>query len=197
MDTKEGKLVALVDTMGQTPHPGRGANLMHPKFGPVWATSHLGDETVALIGTDPEGHPEQAWKVVQQLYALGGGSLFVKSHPGSNHLYVDAPLNPEAEVTGSVAVFKIDELDQEEPQYTTLPIVEWADIAEGQPRVVQGEFNQAGDEIWFSVWNAKDKESAIVVVDDKTLELKKVIKDPRLITPTGKFNVYNTRADVY
>jgi nitrite reductase (NO-forming)/hydroxylamine reductase len=24
-----------------------------------------------------------------------------------------------------------------------------------------------------------------------------VIKDPRLITPTGKFNVYNTRADVY
>ena len=100
-------------------------------------------------------------------------------------------------MTGSVAVFKIDELDQEEPQYTTLPIVEWADIAEGQPRVVQGEFNQAGDEIWFSVWNAKDKESAIVVVDDKTLELKKVIKDPRLITPTGKFNVYNTRADVY
>ncbi|WP_413852058.1 cytochrome D1 domain-containing protein, partial [Albidovulum sp.] len=50
---------------------------------------------------------------------------------------------------------------------------------------------------WFSVWNAKDKESAIVVVDDKTLELKKVIKDPRLITPTGKFNVYNTRNDVY
>ncbi len=197
VDTKEGKLTALVDTMGQTPHPGRGANLIHPKFGPVWATSHLGDETVALIGTDPEGHPEQAWKVVQQLYALGGGSLFVKSHPGSNHLYVDAPLNPEADVTGAVAVFNIDELDQEEPQYTTLPIVEWADIAEGQPRVVQGEFNQAGDEIWFSVWNAKDKESAIVVVDDKTLELKKVIKDPRLITPTGKFNVYNTRADVY
>ncbi len=55
----------------------------------------------------------------------------------------------------------------------------------------------AGDEIWFSVWNSKDKESAIVVVDDKTLELKHVIKDPRLITPTGKFNVYNTRNDVY
>ena len=38
---------------------------------------------------------------------------------------------------------------------------------------------------------------SIVVVDDKTLELKAVIKDPRLITPTGKFNVYNTRSDVY
>ena len=37
----------------------------------------------------------------------------------------------------------------------------------------------------------------IVVVDDKTLELKKVIDDPRIVTPTGKFNVYNTGADVY
>ena len=54
-----------------------------------------------------------------------------------------------------------------------------------------------GTEVWFSVWNAKDKESAIVVVDDKTLELKEVIKDPALITPTGKFNVFNTRNDVY
>ena len=44
---------------------------------------------------------------------------------------------------------------------------------------------------------AKDKQSAIVVVDDKTLKLKAVIKDPRLITPTGKFNVYNTQHDVY
>ncbi|NUN62558.1 MAG: hypothetical protein HUU13_16085, partial [Burkholderiaceae bacterium] len=39
--------------------------------------------------------------------------------------------------------------------------------------------------------------SAIVVVDDKTLKLKSVIKDPRLITPTGKFNVNNTQHDVY
>ena len=197
IDTKEGSLTALLESGGTTPHPGRGANLNHPAYGPVWATSHLGDETVALIGTDPEGHPDQAWKMVQQLYALGGGSLFVKSHPTSNHLYVDAPLNPEAEISASVAVFKVDELDQDEPEYTVLPIGEWAGIAEGQPRVVQGEFNKAGNEIWFSVWNGRDLESAIVIVDDKTLELKHVIKDERLITPTGKFNVYNTRQDVY
>ncbi len=197
VDTKEGKLTALLETGGQTPHPGRGANLIHPKYGPVWVTSHLGDETVALIGTDPEGHPDSAWKVVQTLYGLGGGSLFVKSHPKSNHLYVDAPLNPDAEVSGAIAVFNVNDLTQEEPEYKVLPIVEWADVGEGQPRVVQGEFDQAGEEIWFSVWNAKDKESAIVVVDDKTLELKHVIKDERLITPTGKFNVFNTRADVY
>ncbi|MEX3007851.1 cytochrome D1 domain-containing protein [Hoeflea sp. TYP-13] len=197
IDTKEGSLTAILETEGETPHPGRGANLVHPDFGPVWATSHLGDETVALIGTDPEGHPDSAWKVVQQLYALGGGSLFVKSHPKSGHLYVDAPLNPDAEISASVAVFKINELGQEEPEYTVLPIGEWAGIAEGQPRVVQGEFNQDGDEIWFSVWNGRDQESAIVVVDDKTLELRHVIKDPRLITPTGKFNVFNTRQDIY
>ncbi len=197
VDTKEGKLTALVETGGLTPHPGRGANIDHPVYGPVWVTSHLGDESVAVIGTDPENHPEHAWTVVQTLWAQGGGSLFVKTHPESNHLYVDTPLNPDAEISGSVAVFRIDEMDQEEPEYEVLPIVEWADVGEGQPRVVQGEFNQAGDEIWFSVWNAKDLESAIVVVDDKTLELKKVIKDERLVTPTGKFNVYNTRDDVY
>jgi nitrite reductase (NO-forming)/hydroxylamine reductase len=198
IDTKEGKLVTITDTEGLTPHPGRGANFVHPDLGPVWATSHLGDESVALIGTDPEGHPEQAWKMVQSFYALGGGSLFIKTHPNSQHLYVDAPLNPDAEITASVAVFNIPEIRADaDPEYTVLPIGEWAGIADGQPRVVQPEFNKQGTEVWFSVWNAKDKESAIVVVDDKTLELKQVIKDPRLITPTGKFNVLNTQKDIY
>ncbi len=197
IDTKEDKLVKVVETGGVKPHPGRGANIIHPKYGPVWVTSHLGDETVSLIGTDPVNHPQYAWKVVETLEGLGGGSLFVKSHPKSNHLYVDAPLNPDAEISGSVAVFNIDQLDQENPQFTVLPIAEWAGIPEGQPRVVQGEFNQAGNEIWFSVWNKKALTSAIVVVDDKTLKLKHVIKDKRLVTPTGKFNVYNTRKDVY
>jgi nitrite reductase (NO-forming)/hydroxylamine reductase len=197
VDTKENRLVALVETGGTTPHPGRGANLIHPTFGPVWVTSHLGDETISLIGTDPDKHPDQAWKVVQTLEGQGGGSLFVKSHPKSKHLYVDTPLNPEAELSASVIVFNVDDLTKEEPEGTVLPIGEWSGISEGQRRVVQGEFNKDGDEIWFSVWNGKDQESAIVVVDDKTLEMKSVIKDKRLVTPTGKFNVFNTRNDVY
>lgn len=198
VDTKEDKLVGIVETDGQTPHPGRGANFNHPVFGPVWATSHLGDETVALIGTDPEGHADNAWKLVDTFYVLGGGSLFIKTYPGSNHLYVDAPLNPEADISGSVAVFNIDSMTADaDPEFKVLPIVEWSGITDGQPRVVQPEFNKEGTEVWFSVWNAKDKESAIVVVDDKTLELKQVIKDPRLITPTGKFNVTNTQKDIY
>ncbi|MGI9412501.1 MAG: cytochrome D1 domain-containing protein [Hyphomicrobiales bacterium] len=196
VDTKLNRLVALIET-GPKPHPGRGANIKHPKFGPVWVTSHLGDETIALIGTDPEGNADHAWKVVQTLEGQGGGSLFVKTHPKSNHLYIDTPLNPEAELASSVAVFKVDQLDKDEPEYTVLPIGEWSGISEGVRRVVQGEYNQAGDEIWFSVWNSKDQESAIVVVDDKTLKKKHVIRDKRLVTPTGKFNVFNTRNDVY
>jgi nitrite reductase (NO-forming)/hydroxylamine reductase len=193
VDTKENKLAALVET-GPTPHPGRGANFVHPEFGPVWATSHLGDETIALIGTDPENHPKQAWKVVQTLEGQGGGSLFIKTHPKSSHLYVDTPLNPDEETSQSIAVFNIKALDKE---YKILPIGKWSGIEIGARRVVQGEFNKEGSEIWFSVWNAKNQPSALVVVDDKTLKLKKVIKDKRLITPTGKFNVYNTQHDVY
>jgi nitrite reductase (NO-forming)/hydroxylamine reductase len=193
IDTKENKLVSLIKT-GQTPHPGRGANFVHPEYGPVWATSHLGDETIAVIGTDPENHPEQAWKVVQTLEGQGGGSLFIKTHPKSHYLYVDTPLNPEAEIASSIAVFDVRDLSK---PYQVLPIGEWSGITEGNRRVVQGEFNKQGDEIWFSVWNAKDQESAIVIVDDKTLKLKHVIRDPKLNTPTGKFNLFNTRNDVY
>ena len=57
IDTQEGRLEALIESEGLTPHPGRGANFVHPKYGPVWATSHLGDETISLVGTDPEGIP--------------------------------------------------------------------------------------------------------------------------------------------
>ncbi len=41
VDTKEKKLVANVET-GKIPHPGRGTNFVHPKYGPVWCTGHLG-----------------------------------------------------------------------------------------------------------------------------------------------------------
>jgi nitrite reductase (NO-forming)/hydroxylamine reductase len=47
------------------------------------------------------------------------------------------------------------------------------------------------------VWSATHQESALVVVDDRTRQLKAVIKDPKLVTPTGHFNVYNTQHDIY
>ena len=193
IDTKEGKLEKLVE-VGKTPHPGRGANFIDPKFGPVWATGHLGDDTIALIGTDPKKHPDNAWKVVRTLTGLGGGSLFLKTHPKSKNLWVDTTLNPEANISQSVAVWDVNNLER---GYELIPIGDWSGIKAGPKRVVQPEYNKAGDEVWFSVWNGKDQESAIVVVDDKTRKLKAVIRDPKLVTPTGKFNVFNTQHDVY
>ena len=193
IDSKTSKLAALVD-VGKIPHPGRGANFKDPKYGPVWATSHLGDDTISLIGTDPKRHKKYAWKVVRTLKGQGGGSLFIKTHPKSRHLYVDTPLNPDTKNSQTVAVYDLKNIEK---PYKVLPIAKWAKLGEGPKRVVQPEYNQKGNEVWFSVWSGVKQESAIVVVDDKTLKLKKVIKDKRLKTPTGKFNVYNTMHDIY
>ena len=193
VDSRDRKLTALVD-VDKIPHPGRGANIEDPEFGPVWITSALGNDKITFIGTDPDKHAEYAWKVVRVLKGQGGGSLFVKTHPHSTNLYVDSPLNPDPKVSQSVAVFDIRNLAA---GYQVLPIAEWADVGEGPKRVVQPEFNKAGDEVWFSVWNGMNQQSALVVVDDRTRKLKAVIKDPRLVTPTGKFNVFNTTHDIY
>jgi len=193
VDSRDRDLEALVD-VDKIPHPGRGANVDDPEFGPVWITSALGNDKITFLGTDPVDHPQHAWKVVRTLHGQGGGSLFVKSHPESRNLWVDTPLNPDESISQSIAVFDIDNLDA---GYDVLPIAEWADLGPGPKRVVQPEYNQAGDEVWFSVWSGQEDESAIVVVDDKTRTLKTVIKGPEVITPTGKFNVFNTVKDVY
>ena len=132
---------------------------------------------------------------MRTLKGLGGGSLFLKTHPKSKNLWVDTTLNPEANISQS---------DGGVGRRTTwtrvtscCPIGDWSGIKEGPKRIVQPEYNKAGDEVWFSVWNGKDQESAIVVVDDKTRKLKAVIRDKKLVTPTGKFNVFNTQNDVY
>jgi hypothetical protein len=99
VDSKERKMVNLVDA-DKIPHPGRGANFVHPQFGPVWATSALGNEKITLIGTDPKDHAERL-EGVQVLKGQGGGSLFVKTHPKSDNLYVDTPLNPDPKASAS------------------------------------------------------------------------------------------------
>jgi nitrite reductase (NO-forming)/hydroxylamine reductase len=193
IDSREREVEAIIDVT-KTPHPGRGANIEDPQYGPVWITSALGNANITFIGTDPVGHKDNAWKVVRELKGQGGGSLFVKTHPKSTNLWVDTALNPDEKISQSVAVYDINKLDQK-PEI--IPIAELAKLGEGPKRVVQPEYSADGTEVWFSVWSGKEQESAIVVVDDKTRKVKAVIKDKRLITPTGKFNIYNTRNDVY
>jgi nitrite reductase (NO-forming) / hydroxylamine reductase len=146
-----------------------------------------------MIGTDPDNHPDSAWRVVDTLEGLGGGSLFLKTHPNSRNLWVDYPLNPSPVTHGQVAVFDLDNL---EAGFDVMAIAQASGV-DGTPRITHPEFNKDGTEVWLSVWNSMDRDSAIVVIDDRTREVKHVIRDDRLITPTGKFNVYNTQHEIY
>ena len=200
VDTKTGKLAALVSTK-KIPHPGRGANFVHPQFGPVWATGHLGDAAITLISTPSDEakyakYKQHNWKVVQEVKTVGAGNLFVKTHPKSSHLWADVPMNPERENAESVFVYDLKDLNKEPVK---LDVAKDSGLPQTKAlrRATHPEYNQAGDEVWISLWGGKTDQSAIVVYDDKTLKLKKVITDPRIVTPTGKFNVYNTQHDVY
>jgi len=199
VDAKEGKLVAKVPSQGTKPHPGRGANVNSKKYGPVWITGHIGSNDIVAIGTDPEGHPDNAWKVVKKikLPGEGGGNLFVKTHPKSKYIFADRPVNPNRELQTQIYVIDKDKLEF----VKTIKIPEKY-LKSNNPKVkmrgpVHFEFNEKGDEVWTSIWGNKETPSAVLIYDSNTLELKKAIEDPRIITPTGKFNVYNTMKDIY
>ena len=199
VDTKSGKLAALVD-VAKIPHPGRGANFVHPKFGPVWATGHLGADVVTLISTPSEDAKHKQfkqynWKVVQEIKHVPG-NLFVKTHPVSKHLWADSAQNPEKDLAESVTVWDLADLSKPK---AVLHVAKDAGLPETKAvkRAVHPEYSKDGKEVWISLWGGKTDQSAIVVYDDATLKVKKVITDPKMITPTGKFNVYNTQHDVY
>lgn len=187
IDAQEEKLVALVDTLA-VPHPGRGANWVDPEFGPVWSTAHLGDPGIVAIGTDPEKYPDSAWKAVRNIPLPGAGSLFIKTFPTSKWIWVDMTLNPDPVLARTICVV---EKAHPEKVYKC-----WEAASYG--RAVHFEYNKAGTEVWVSIWGDASKPGEvgeIVIYDDATLEEKTRI--PNLVTPTGKFNVYNTVMDVY
>ncbi len=187
VDAQEDKLITMVDTP-KVPHPGRGANWIDPEFGPVWSTAHLGDPSVIAIGTDPEGHPASAWQVVRNITLPGSGSLFIKTHPNSKWIWVDMTLNSDPVLARTICV-----IPKADPTKTERC---WEVGSYG--RAVHFEYNRQGTEVWVSLWGdaAKPGETGeIVIYDDATLSEKARIKD--LITPTGKFNVYNTVNDIY
>ncbi len=53
---------------------------------------------------------------------------------------------------------------------------------------------KAGTEVWASVW---DRQGEIVIYDDKTLKEIRRITGDWIVTPRGKWNVYNTVHDIY
>jgi len=187
IDAMEEKLTALVDTPA-VPHPGRGANWIDPDYGPVWSTGHLGEAAMVSIGTDPEGNPDSAWKAVRVTPLPGSGSLFIKTHPKSKWIWVDMVLNSDPTLSRTICVIAKSNPSE---VYKCWAISDYG-------RAVHMEYNKAGTEVWVSVWGSADKPGEtgeIVIFDDTTLKEKARIKD--LVTPTGKFNVYNTVHDIY
>ncbi len=189
IDTKTRKKAAQFK-VGKIPHPGRGANWIDPKYGPVSATVHIGEMRLSVWGSDPKGHPQHAWKVVHSIDMTkfkglgleGGGQLFLKTHPKSANVWVDMPLNTDKKTQRSQCVFK-------KANITAVPVC--FEVGK-KGKAVHQEYNKAGDEVWISMW---DNDGEVVVYDDKTLKVKKRITGLR--TPTGKFNVYNTMHDLY
>ncbi len=187
IDVPNKKLVTIID-VGIKPHPGRGTNIHNKKYGWLWVTGHIGQGVLACIATDPG--PNQ-WKVVKNITmeGAGGGNLFVKSHPKSKHLWADRALSSDPKLQRSIYVYDINSLE----------LIKTFTVPEKyKGRAVHMEYNKNGNEVWVSVWGKKNETtSAVLIFDDKTLQLKKEINGDWLITPTGKFNVYNTANDIY
>ncbi len=184
-DTVTRKKVGELNT-GRIPHPGPGANWIDPTCGPVGGTVHLGEGKMTAWGNDPVNRPEHAWKECFAVETDGPG-LFLRSHPKSPHVWMDQTIHPEADVNQWVMVLNKKTRKLTPVQVTDLP-------AEYDAVATHIEYNQAGDEVWISVWaRGKGKMSSgeMVVFDDKTMKEKARIKG--LETPTGKFNVWNRK----
>ncbi|MBI3049761.1 MAG: c-type cytochrome [Acidobacteria bacterium] len=182
IDVKNGTLVTKFKT-GVRPHPGRGANWEDPEYGWVNGTTHLGEGKLVIYGADPVGKPQHAWKVVRELPLTEPGGLFIKTHPKSPWVWLDSPLSNDPNGTRQICIYSKKEAK-----------IDRCFTASERGRAVHFEYNKAGTEVWVSVW---DKEGELIVYDDKTLKEKTRIKGDWLVTPTGKFNVFNTAGDVY
>ncbi|MEZ5560919.1 MAG: cytochrome D1 domain-containing protein, partial [Pseudomonadales bacterium] len=172
---------------------GRGTRFRDPDMGPVWAVASMVSRDVQLFGTDPEGHPDQAWREVGTLRGPDSGSLFLASHPASKHLWMDTPLAADPESAQQVAVFDIGHLDK---GFRRLPVARWAGLEGGPQRVLQPTYDASGSEVWLTVWNPQNLGAAVVVVDDATLEPRAVIRDAALTTPTRIYSVAALRRAV-
>jgi len=182
IDVEEQERVALIDT-GIKPHPGRGANWKDPEFGWVMAATHMGEGKLTVYGADPENNPEHAWKVVREIELPSAGTLFLKTHRNSPWVWTDATLATNEEDSRRICVYSKAEAKLHKC---------WKATTDG--RGVHFEYNKAGTQVWVSNWTRKGE---LIIYDDKSLKEIKRIREPWLVTPTGKFNVFNTANDIY
>ncbi len=178
VDVQTQTLEKIFD-VGNTPHPGRGANWEDPVYGWVNATPHIGSPFVSVYGADPVNNPDHAWKVVRQIDLPAAGSLFIKTHPNSPWVLVDMVLSATNDKQICAIAKSTGEVDR------------CFDVATAG-KAVHMEFNKDGSEVWISDWAGEG--GGQVILDATTLN---VIRKIPLPATTGKFNVTNTADDIY
>jgi len=181
VDVQDQELEAIFET-GAIPHPGRGANWEDPTYGWVNATTHIGEGKMTVYGADPANNPNEAWQIVREVEVEVGG-LFVKTHNNSPWVWVDSPLNSDSEKTRQICVYE---------KATGTMNTCMTPVTQG--RTVHFEYNADGTQVWVSGWDA---EGTLVIFDDATLTEVGRVDGDWLVTPTGKFNVTNTKDDIY
>ena len=186
----ETRTVAANVPAGTIPHPGRGANWVHPEYGPVWATGNLGSPEMTVVGAAPDTHPEHAWQVVSSVELPFTGTLFNKTHPESPWVIIDFVMSPSP--VGAATLCAIDKVSLEAETCWEVPGAQ-----ELGARMVHIEFNRAGTEFWVSAWGRMDTPTFIAVYDAVTLEEVARVEGDWMRTPTGKFNAHNTALDIY
>ena len=150
IDTKDGKPTKLVE-VGKTPHPGRGANFIDPKFGPaIMGDWPPGDDSITLIGTDPRKHPTPLGPLSAHRRVWVAARCSWKTHPKSKNL---ARLIRRS-IPSQVLVNQLPSgISTTRQGNELIPIGGMVRHQRWPKRVVQPEYNKAGDEVWFSVWN--------------------------------------------
>ncbi|MDA1076493.1 MAG: c-type cytochrome, partial [Proteobacteria bacterium] len=158
-----------------------GATLQSPTSGVLWAVGSMYAKEIQMISVE-------AQEVIARLALPGGGSFSQAAHRSSTRLWADMALNSDPNFSGSVLTFDLNDLEAPPRQIPiTSPIKEQSTTA----RVIYPQFNAAGDEIWLTVYDRQDRGSSIVVLDEKTGEIKNVIDDARLITPIRTVGLAN------
>jgi nitrite reductase (NO-forming)/hydroxylamine reductase len=173
---------------GSVPHPGRGANWIDPVYGWVNATQHIGEPKISVYGADPAGRPDVAWTVVREIAIPSSGSLFIKTHPNSPWVLFDLTLSSDPNIAKQICAIS----------KATAAVEQCFDVATNGI-AVHMEYNKDGTEVWISDWAV---DGGVVILDAVTLAPVTSIYGPQtpsgqFITPTGKFNVYNTANDIY
>lgn len=177
-----------IETRVPVPGLARGttsAAYLDKEHGPVWATTGVGSRTMAVIGTDPKQRPESAWRVVRELALPGSGVLHSATHPAAAHLWLDMPLSGIGGLSGAAVALDRHGAGQAE----VMALREMVAPDEPHMRVIHPQINKDGTEVWYTLWNRQDLESALVVIDEESREVAQVISGLELTTPIRTFSL--------